>query len=189
MGTNLLAVVLAALVALLGPCLAEGAPRPQGPVVLTVTGDVGVANRGPLDPPNDKLLETHNARFERAMEFDHAALVALGLHAVSVRYPTWPAGHRFEGPLLRDVLKAAGVTGGVVQPVALDGYAAEIPYADLERWPVILALKSDGRWLPLGGAGPAWVIYPRDDFPELAGQGDLKWVWGAFQIRAIREKE
>jgi hypothetical protein len=111
------------------------------------------------------------------------------MDAVTVRYPTWPAAHRFEGPLLRDVLKAAGVTGGTIQPFALDGYAAEIPYSDLERWPVILALKSDGRWLPVGGAGPAWVIYPRDDFPELAKEDDLKWVWGAFHIRAIRAKE
>ena len=186
--TNLIAgfIALALITGEVGA--ADEAARPRGPVVLTVTGDVGRANRGPLDPFADKLMTFQGTQFARAMEFDHADLWALGTQIVRVQYPGWGAAHTFEGPLLKDVLAAAGVSGGVVQPVALDGYAADIPYADLERWPVILALKMDGRWLPLGGAGPTWVVYPRDDFADLAQSDDAKWVWGVSHIRAMRAR-
>jgi hypothetical protein len=186
MPMSLRAAALAAVICHAGLSLAQNASRPAGPVVLTVTGDVGQTNRGPLDPFADKLMDAQGTRFERAMEFDQAALTALGMQTVSVRYPTWPAAHTFEGPLLKDVLNAAGVASGAVQPVALDGYGTEIPYSDLETWPVILALKMDSRWLPIGGAGPAWVIYPRDSFPELAQEDDAKWVWGVSHLRAVR---
>jgi hypothetical protein len=183
---SLFASILAAVICCAGPPLAKDASRPHGPVVLTITGDVGQTNRGPLDPFVDKLMDAQGARFERAMEFDHAALSALGMHTIRVGYPTWPAAHEFEGPLLRDVLNAAGVTSGAVRPVALDGYATDIPYSDLEKWPVVLALKMDGRWLSIGGAGPTWVIYPRDSFPELTQDDDAKWVWGVSHLRAVR---
>src|SRR3954463_15926290 len=181
MPMSLHAAALAAVICHAGLSLAQDASRQAGPVALTVTGEVGQ-----LDPFADKLMDAQGTRFERAMEFDQAALTALGMQTVSVRYPTWPAAHTFEGPLLKDVLNAAGVASGAVQPVALDGYATEIPYSDLETWPVILALKMDGRWLPIGGAGPAWVIYPRDSFPELAPEDDAKWVWGVSHLRAAR---
>ena len=184
--THLIAGFISFAVATGGAGAADDAARPRGPVVLTVTGEVGKPNRGPLDPFADKFMTFQGTQFSRATEFDQAGLWALGTHIVRVQYPGWHAAHTFEGPLLRDVLSAAGVASGVVQPVALDGYAADIPYADLERWPVILALKMDGRWLPLGGAGPAWVIYPRDDFADLAQSDDAKWVWGVSHIRVPR---
>jgi hypothetical protein len=165
---------------------AQGPERLTGQVILTVTGDVGRTNRGPRDEFADKLMVFHETRFDRAMEFDVAALERLGMHKLRVRYTSWPAAHEFEGPLLKDVLAAAGVTSGTVQPVAIDGYAAEIPYGELEQYPVVLALKMDGRWLPIGGAGPAWVVYPRDGYPALADQDDSKWVWGVTHIRVIK---
>lgn len=55
--------------------------------------------------------------------------------------------------------------------------------SDLATWPVVLALKSGGAWLAVGGRGPAWVVYPVGDFPALADRDDAKWVWAAFFIR------
>jgi hypothetical protein len=186
MRLNLLAgaLALAALLSVGKAPAAETVRPPEGPVILTITGAVGKANRGPLDAFPDKLMAFQGTRFEQAMQFDRAGLWALGTRKITIQYPGWPGPHEFEGPLLKNVLAAAGVSSGTVHPVALDGYAAEIPYADLEKWPVILALKMDGRWLPLGGAGPGWVIYPRDDFAELSGSDDAKWVWGVSHIRA-----
>jgi len=54
------------------PAPAQDAPRPEGPVVLTIVGDVGRTNRGPFDPFADKLMDVQGARFERAMAFDIA---------------------------------------------------------------------------------------------------------------------
>jgi hypothetical protein len=164
---------------------ADPAAKPDDPVILTVSGAIGQANRGPTDPFRDRLFAFHEISFDRAMAFTRADLAALGLHALTVSYPKWKAPHRFEGPLLRDVLARAGVKGGVLHPLGLDGYSADIPFADLARYDAILALKMDGQWLATGGVGPAWIMYPyKESDPALRAEGDTKWVWGVFHIRA-----
>jgi len=163
--------------------LAEESSGPSPSVVFTLTGEIGRSNRGPLDPFLDKMMVHQGTKFEQAFEFDYAALDALGTQKVTVRGPNWPAAQEFEGPLVRDVLFAADVSSGELQPIGLDGYAPEIPYSDLEKWPVILATKMNGRRLAVGGAGPVWVIYPRGNFPELAQDDDSKWVWGISHMR------
>ncbi len=178
-----IAVVLCAIgLITIGTAEAAQAPEPSGPVILTISGAIGKANRGPFDPFRDRLLNYHDITFDKAMALTRADLVALGMHTITVSYPKWPGPHRFEGPLLRDVLAKAGVASGSVRPLCLDGYSAEIPFADLRRYDVILALKMDGHWLDTGGLGPAWILYPYDDVPALHGQDDSKWVWGVFHI-------
>lgn len=157
-------------------------PAPSEPVVLTVAGAIGKANRGPFDPFRDRLFAYHDLRFDKAMTFTRTDLVGLGLHTITVSYPKWPGPHRFEGPLLRDVLAQAGVTSGTLRPLGLDGYSAAIPFADLKRYDVILALKMDGHWLGAGDLGPAWILYPYDEVRALRGGDDSKWVWGVFHI-------
>ena len=172
-----------ALVFLLAfPAVAAELPAPAGPALVTVTGKIAQNNREPFEPFRDKLFGVNDLEFDRAAAFDLAMLEGLGMQTVTVRYPNWPSGHTFEGPLLKDVMAAAGAAGDKVLPMALDGYAAEIPMSDLEKWPVILALKMDGQYMGVGGAGPAFVIYPRDDYPALQAQDDAKWVWGVFHI-------
>lgn len=156
--------------------------KPEGPVVLTVHGDVGAANRGPLDPFHDALFAFGDVTFDRAAVFDADMLTGLGMHAVETSYEGWPGRFRFEGPLLRDVMAAAGAAGKNATAFALDGYGAEITAEDMERYPVILALKRDGEWLGLGGRGPAWVIFPREGHPELMKRDDAQWVWAVARI-------
>lgn len=156
---------------------------PAGPVILTVSGKILHANRGALDPFDDAFFKSTGAEFDKAAAFDRAMLQKLGMHSVTVQYSNWPKPHRIEGPLLADVLKAAGATGKLVTVYALDGYGAKIPMSDLAAWPVVLGLKADGRWLGLGGRGPAWVVYPRDQYPALKDQDDSKWVWSAVRIK------
>src|SRR5690606_35702292 len=69
-----------------------------------------------------------------------------------------------------------------IRVFAMDNYGAEIPVAEIEKYQVLLALKANGRWLGLGDRGPAWVVYPRDQHPELQAQDDAKWVWSAIRI-------
>ena len=182
------AASLALSCVVLATAVAQNAPCPSGQVLLTITGEVGRANRGPRDDWADKLMTFQDTAFDKAMEFDAAMLEALGTRKLRVHYKSWPAGHEFEGPLLKDVLAAAGVAGGTVQPVAVDGYAADIPYSDVEKYPVIVALKMDGRRLPIGGAGPTFVVYPINDYPDLAKGDDAKLVWGVSHIRVLSGK-
>ncbi len=158
-------------------------PPASGPVLLTVAGAIENANRGPVDPFTDGFLAFHEIAFERAVEFDLAGLEALGMHEARARYPNWPGLSTFEGPLLADVLAAAGAAGSSLRAVALDGYASEIPLADLQKYPVLLALKRDGRYLGIGGRGPAWIVYPREDYPALqAAPDDAGLPWAGFVL-------
>lgn len=154
----------------------------DGPVMLTVAGAVTHANRGSVDPFDDGFFNSGQILFDRAATFDTADLQALGLRRLEVRYPDWPKGFVFEGPLLGDVLAKAGATGKVVRVQALDGYAVEIPMDDVRKYPIVLAIKRDGRFLGIGDRGPAWVVFPRDDYPELKAQDDSKWVWAVYYI-------
>src|SRR5690606_26858422 len=125
---------------------------------LTVAGAIENTNRGPVEPFADSFFAFHDIAFERAAEFDLAALEALGVHAMRAGYPNWPGVSVFEGPLLAEVLAAAGATGERIRLVALDGYASELTMADLEAYPAILAVKRDGAYLGLGGRGPTWLV-------------------------------
>jgi hypothetical protein len=181
---------LSALAGLAAAAMLNGAtaraaelPPPTGPVLVTVAGAVENANRGPVDPFADGFFAYHEIVFERAAAFDLAALEALGMHQTTARYPNWPGMSTFEGPLLADVLAAAGARGISLRAVALDGYASDIPLADLEKYQVLLALKRDGKYLGIGGRGPAWIVYPREDHAELqAAKDDAALAWAVFVL-------
>lgn len=162
--------------------LAAELPKPTGPVVLTVHGNIANSNRGPIDPFMDAFFNFGNVKFDSAVSFDLAMLEKLGMHKLRAKYDTWPQWVDFEGPLLRDVIRAAGAKGQSIRVFAMDNYGAEIPVAEIEKYPVLLALKANGRWLGLGERGPTWVVYPRDQHPELKVQDDAKWVWSAIRI-------
>ncbi len=179
-------LLLAATLAMAPLAATAQSGGPTGPTIVTVSGAKVTPNRLAFDKFRDKLAGSKDLGFAKAHAFDLAMLEKLPQHAVVVSYPSWDgAPHRFEGPLLKDVLKAAGVTSGSVFPTALDGYAAEIPVAELDKYAAVLAVKMDGRYMGIGDVGPAWVMYPRDQHPELQAQDDAKWVWGVFLIRAV----
>lgn len=162
--------------------LADERPAPEGPVMLTLAGKLAHSNRGPSDSFVDGFFGYHEIAFDRAFAFDRAALEALPQTSFTARHGNWSAAYEVEGPLLRDVLAAAGAEGEVARVVALDGYAAEIPLADAQRYSVILALKRDGQPLGIGDRGPVWLLYPRDGHPEITDEDEAKWVWSAFFI-------
>lgn len=84
----------------------------------------------------------------------------------------------FEGFLIRDLLQAFDADGDVVVARALNDYQIEIPIADFERFNVIGAMSMGGVPLSPRDKGPIWIVYPRDDHPELQDiRYDTRWVW------------
>jgi hypothetical protein len=175
-------LAIAILLAWSGTALAQSLKAPAGPVMLTVTGKIAQTNRGSFDEARDGLFKNQQMKFERAAAFDLAMLEGLGMRVVQADFPQGGPLHSFEGPLLRDVLKAAGADGTVVKVSALDGYTQEIEMREIEQWPIILAVKQDGAYLGLGGFGPSWVVFPRRDIPALADRNDDKWIWAVALI-------
>ena len=87
------------------------------------------------------------------------------------------------GPLLRDVIEAAGLHGTKVWAKALDGYEMDIPFTDLDRFDVIAATEVDGKPLTVRDRGPAWVVYPTVDHPELRDAlYEARSVWQIKQL-------
>ena len=80
----------------------------------------------------------------------------------------WTTGTtKFEGPLVRDVMKRVGATGSLVKATAINDYSVEIPLSDFEAYPVILAMKMNGEALRARSKGPLWVIYPWSEHSRL----------------------
>jgi hypothetical protein len=150
-----------------------GRAAARGPALLTVSGLIGAGNRGPFDPMLDQLMAKQKLAFAKAHAFEFAALAALPPVTIrpTLEYDRRP--HTLSGPLLADVMAAAGVqatprTTYFVR--AIDGYAAPITAAHATERRFIVATHLDGQPMALGGLGPLWTIYDADRVPEMAAR-------------------
>jgi hypothetical protein len=165
---------------------AQQAKGLHGPALLTITGAVGKTNRGPMDGVLDQMMAKQKLTFDKAHAFDFAALAALPAVTIkpTLEYDKKP--HELKGPLLTDVLHAAGATGTKLAMRAVDGYAPSISMADAQKYRFIVATHLDGQPMPLGGFGPLWAVYDADKFPDMAAKPlDLRFAmcpWGLYHI-------
>lgn len=144
---------------------AQALEPPTAVVVLTVGGRVRNTNDG------------------RRAQFDMPMLEALPQHHVVTRTPWFAQARRFTGPLLRDVLAAAGAQGTMLRLVALNDYQVDMPYDDSQRHDVIVARLLDDKPMALRDKGPLFVIYPFDARPEL--RSAVYYSRSAWQLRTI----
>jgi len=176
-----------ALAAPLAFALALGLAAPAalagGPVVLTVTGAVEKANRGPVDAAEDKLFVFNDVDFAKAHEFDLDALAALPQAKARADFPMGGETVEFTGPLLADVLAAAGAAGDKLSVQAMDGYAIEVTRDELTERGAVVATARDGKPLGIGGFGPTQIVFPRADRAELAEMNDDWWIWQIYHIK------
>jgi hypothetical protein len=144
------------------PCLVRAAeiPMPTGKVILSVTGSIQNKNQG------DKAL------------FDRKMLQDLGLIEMKTS-TTWTNGVVvFEGVSAAKLLDYTGATGQTLTAIAINDYKVDLRIDELRKYPVMLALTMNGRDLELRDKGPIWIVYPRDQYPELAGEeNSYKWIW------------
>lgn len=150
---------------LAAPPVALALDKPAGAVVLTV--------RGRLRSPNDG----------ESAQFDMAMLEALPQRSFATRTPWYPQPRRFTGPLLRDVLAAAGAQGSTLRLVALNDYRVDMPFDDAQRYDVLLARLLDERPMAVRDKGPLFVIYPFDERAEL--RNSVYYSRSAWQLRTI----
>jgi hypothetical protein len=128
-----------------------------------------------------KLTSKANPSFTKTYDLDQ--LETLGLTKF-VTTTSWTDGETsFEGVKLSDLLAANNLTGSVLKATAINDYAADIPFGDTEKYPVMIATKMDGKRMAVRDKGPLWIVYPRRDFPELMDEGhNFKWIWQLSSI-------
>lgn len=177
------------------PLLTQAAPATPaaGPALLTITGAISRPNRGPLDPALDQMMHKQKLAFDKAMALDYAALTRLP--AVTIRptleYDGKP--HQLRGPLLLDVLRAAGATMTDTTRLtlrAVDGYAVGLTVEKARRQRFIVATHLDGKPMALGGLGPLWAVIDADRMAELASKpvserfGECPWALYHVDVQA-----
>ena len=155
----------------------------EGPVILTVSGNVANPNRGAVDPAVDQFFVYSETEFSEATQFDYASLQKLEWLKANADFPKNGDIQEFEGPLLADVLKAAGATGEMVTMTALDGYAIEVKMQELIDQGAVLALKRNGRPFAVGDYGPTQIVFPRAERVDLKDMPDDNWIWSIYHIK------
>jgi hypothetical protein len=143
-------------------------PPPEGEVVLTMTGGISETNEG------DTLV------------FDMETLEKVGLVTYEVSDPWLQDNVFYTGVLLSDLLQVAGVddTATEVNALALDGYAAPIPFTELEMWPVLLATQVAGSYMSIENNGPTRIIFPYDLLDDITAARNMS-VWN-MEILEVR---
>jgi hypothetical protein len=139
----------------------EPLAKPSGTVILTISGAIDVTNA-----PGQA-------------EFDLEMLKAIGVDHMTTT-TNWTDGKKvFEGVLVSKLLAAVGAHGKTASAAAIDDYVVELPTDEFARYPVLLAWSMDGQMMTARDKGPLWIVYPRDDYPELADPKLVwQWVWG-----------
>lgn len=164
--TTLLAAILACSVPFAGTCFALD--KPAGEVILRVTGNVATPNDG------------ETAAFDREM------LAELPGRKATMETPWTKGAVSFEGPLLREVLKAAGAEGKVIKVKAMNDYSADVPISDVNDYETILAERMDGKPMSVREKGPLFLIYPFDKNPELYNEKYFsRSVWQIVEIEVV----
>jgi hypothetical protein len=115
--------------------------------------------------------------------FDMSMLEAMAQTSFTTRTPWYAQPRKFTGPLLRDVLAAAGAQGTTVRALALNDYRVDIPFEDSQQHDVVVARLLDDKPMPVRDKGPLFIIYPFDSKPEL--KNAVYYSRSAWQLKAL----
>ena len=139
--------------------------KPTKAVVLTVSGRVRMPNHG------------------EAADFDMPMLEAMPQTSFTTSTPWWAQPRKFTGPLLRDVLATCGAEGSNVRATALNDYRVDLPFADAQRFDVLVARLLDDKPMAVRDKGPLFIIYPFDSSAEL--RTTVYYSRSAWQLKSI----
>ena len=146
------------------PSFSPGAtiPAPVGEVILTITGEGVATNVGD------------------ALQFDIATLERLGLVEYTVEDPWLKEGVTYTGVLMSELSKyiRSGTLINGFHITALDDYEVDLSSEDIQRWPILLATRSNGEYMNVKNSGPTRVIFPYHSYSEIDPvKYDDLWIW------------
>ena len=132
-------------------------------------------------------ITNFNSANKKSFDFNLAALQKLGNQNVAAATKYVKGKAEFQGPYLRDVLTAAGISPKAKEVIfeTTDNYTVRAPIADAMKYRVIVAHSLNGELLSPTEKGPLWIIYPLDEAP--AGMDMItaidKMAWNLKRIK------
>jgi hypothetical protein len=129
----------------------DAIPAPSGEVVLTVSGNISARNNGDT------------------LELDMATLEKFGLVKYDIDDPWTKTTVNYTGVLLSDFLKMVGAapTAENIHLIALDDYEVDITVTEAQKWPVMIATRSNGQYMTVAENGPTRIIFPFGRFSDI----------------------
>jgi hypothetical protein len=140
-------------------------PKPEGRVVLTVSGNIANTNDGDVAKLDLKMIQTLPGR--------------------TIRTSTpWTEGiAEFEGVDAAALVEYVGMSGNTAKVTALNDYSVTMDVSDLRDEGAILAYRLNGKILSIREKGPLWIIFPFDSDKRYST--DAFWSKAVWQIRDI----
>jgi hypothetical protein len=86
----------------------------------------------------------------------------------------------YTGVLLSQLLKVAGAApdSTILTLKALDDYSTDMKVSDANKWPIIIATRADGEFMPVDKKGPLISVLPFNNFAEIDHLTyDAQWLW------------
>lgn len=119
-------------------------PKPEGAVLLTVSGNISVTNQG------DQAV------------LDRRMLMSMPVTGFKTK-TIWTKGKQlFKGVSLHELLESLGVTEGTLKATAINDYSVLIPVSDAVEGGPIVSYSRNGALMSVRDKGPLWIVYPYD---------------------------
>lgn len=147
-----------------------------------------IACSAEMPDSEDKIILTISGNIEKKNEdgqvqFNIASLKKLGMESFYTSSPWYEGRTKFEGVPLNKLMDAVGARGHIARVIALNDYVTTIPLEDFKKYPVILALKVNDKYMQVRDKGPLFIVYPYDSKPELNNQ--IYYSRSAWQVYKI----
>lgn len=147
---------------------AQALEAPNGDVLLTVSGEIGVTNA-----PDAALFDLDMLRALDPSEIETSTI--------------WTEGtQRFTGVPLATLLDVVGADGSILKATAINDYTVEIPLSDAVPGGALIAFEIDGAAMSRRDKGPLWIVYPYDDSADFRTEVVYsKSIWQLDRIEVV----
>lgn len=150
-------------------------------------GAASVAAATPAWSAGDVLLSISIKGLGEAASLREADLLALPQHTIVTETDFTDGSTEFSGPLARDVLRLAGVSEATsLTMTAVNDYSIDVPFEDLDRYGVVMALSMNGDRLTRRNRGPIWLMYPVDQTAEEQREAiNSRLIWQLVRVDVL----
>ncbi|MEN3794184.1 hypothetical protein [Fulvimarina sp. MAC3] len=143
-----------------------------GLLALPIAGEQARANaEQPFDDPSAPIIDIVELDGSRET-FSRDDLAGFELTGFTTALPWNGETAHVEGPSIADLVRSVDPKGEAkrIEIEALDGFVVAADIEQLVADGAILALRQDGELLPVSRKGPAFLMFPFDDRPDVKDQ-------------------